>query len=1496
MPYKLSRTYKRRGRPRRSGRHLQAAQLSHQHLHQQGSIDKKVASHLTEQALSLKGVNEHHHSLPSSTLAFNGTANNNKPREERSYKDFFPDLDIKLPLTIIRRTDSMNSLAQETTTTTTSSSSSSLSSSIPPPPQEDTTKIIRQDSPIDTPATPPPTAIIPAPLPPNNPSKSSSPSSSSPSDSIHTSNGSCRSYGDLDDVSDLSKDEISDDTITNSTPDETTMVTTTSTTLTSTNTTDTIIDNTALPSSMESNHSMEPTLWSDHPIMIRGSRKKGDTYQALSTRSQPHHTTASGAVDLATLPKPCFEKVVDDGYDSGNNKKRRKVTQKHVTTKTRGRAKKMMDGEQDNDMDGETDDLESDKDGNTDSDGDVHKLVHYRRPENHYIRYIEPTEEFLFDMVEYDMDEQDEAWLQMLNAERKKEGLGEVSCSFFENVIDKLEKEWFDLIKHLPKRTDTEPILPEDSACSICDDGECENSNAIVFCDGCNLAVHQDCYGVPYIPEGQWLCRKCMVSPDKPVSCLFCPNEGGAFKQTNTNKWGHLLCAIWIPEVGVSNSVYMEPIDNIDSIPKSRWKLTCYLCKKRHGACIQCDNKHCFTAFHVTCARWARLCMRMKSHGTHYDSVLLKAYCDRHTPRDYRDEVDVEKCVLAAQEFLDPKSPKNRGRSSSSFTPRRRYVDTMDKDFDMDNNLGDGDNEEDGYGDDESGVEDNKSDGGSRQHQSRYPKGTKRRKTGGGQKQQKQLKGRRQAITVTQQLTPSIKAAMAHQHHYSAGAPIAPDYILTRLENIKCVRNATHLRRRAQLVSSICRYWSLKRESRRGAPLLKRLHLEPWTASSSQLKQTEREKLHRASAMMKLRSDLEHVRMLSEQVQKREKQKLERLRRQKEYIETILFPIEYIIKPVLNQLMELDKKEYFLYPVTPDVAPDYHEIIDTPMCFSDIIDKFHAHKYTTLDAVEFDLSLIWINCKTYNKSDTSYYKLAQRMEEESAELMAKARQKYEQLAISAYVGTLALGLTPDIFSYELKAATPLIAGGDDKSTDEESIQSDKPISLEPSEPDELSQSSQNNYDAAIIYEDLTRDQGSRPTAIPSTRTRLKKRFSPSTRRTRSTSSQSTHTSLDDRPPKPRKPRNTILKSPTPSTLAPLPTAKSSASPEDINEATTTTNLVEIPTEPSHPLRVTNHATPSGDESAGIVTIPSPSTIAPPLKEPMVASPIIISPSPSSPASSTPSNNSSRSSSSSTSTRSDQLKSEANTTRRRTRSAGSEGLTILTKSRTKDLKMNNETKRLLMTDTVTNPVAYEEGSYKKSKTKRAPCGYVYLSTDEEDYDDGNGNDSGGTNQPPSTTKTSTQSGDTKLGNNRNKRRRSSSSSSSMALIKKKKELLKPLKELCTTTPGEIVWARVPSFPFHPAMIVNLEKDPVSRHVLNNRTKEKNILVKFYKVPEIHQWGWVRPMDIYKFGNEENDRIMLEQAKLTQKSKKARLQEVWDGYKYVCQQHGFKLQRL
>jgi hypothetical protein len=166
-------------------------------------------------------------------------------------------------------------------------------------------------------------------------------------------------------------------------------------------------------------------------------------------------------------------------------------------------------------------------------------------------------------------------------------------------------------------------------ACGVCGDGEAENANAIVFCDGCNLAVHQDCYGIPFIPEGQWLCRKCMIGPEKPIKCLLCPVTTGAFKQTSDNKWAHLNCAFWIPECHIANMVFNEPIEGVDKIPKSRWKLNCYICKQKFGAPIQCFNKYCFTAFHPSCGVLSKLYMVM---GDKKDYTTYTAFCDKHTP------------------------------------------------------------------------------------------------------------------------------------------------------------------------------------------------------------------------------------------------------------------------------------------------------------------------------------------------------------------------------------------------------------------------------------------------------------------------------------------------------------------------------------------------------------------------------------------------------------------------------------------------------------------------------------------------------------------------------------------------------------------------------------------------------------------------------------------------------------------------------------------------
>ena len=43
----------------------------------------------------------------------------------------------------------------------------------------------------------------------------------------------------------------------------------------------------------------------------------------------------------------------------------------------------------------------------------------------------------------------DQQWLDALNSERRAKGLGHISYEVFEIVMDKLEKEWFDLVRDL---------------------------------------------------------------------------------------------------------------------------------------------------------------------------------------------------------------------------------------------------------------------------------------------------------------------------------------------------------------------------------------------------------------------------------------------------------------------------------------------------------------------------------------------------------------------------------------------------------------------------------------------------------------------------------------------------------------------------------------------------------------------------------------------------------------------------------------------------------------------------------------------------------------------------------------------------------------------------------------------------------------------------------------------------------------------------------------
>ncbi|GAA6027545.1 hypothetical protein JCM8097_007915 [Rhodosporidiobolus ruineniae] len=503
-----------------------------------------------------------------------------------------------------------------------------------------------------------------------------------------------------------------------------------------------------------------------------------------------------------------------------------------------------------------------------------------------YRRWHPPMETELARQVEYDMDDQDQLWLDAINADRKKDGQPQIPYEVFEIIMDKIEKEWFDLTKNIPKKSNAVPT--EDSKCAICDDGECENSNAIVFCDGCNLAVHQDCYGVPYIPEGQWLCRKCTVSPEKPVTCVLCPNPYGAFKQTTTGQWAHLLCAIWIPDTGVSNTVYMEPVDGVDTIQKSRWKLVCYLCKKRVGACIQCAKSSCYTAFHVSCAREYGLELKMKQQGNPVAGDL-KAYCDKHGARPA--PATLVRALTQA---------KARGGSAASYLKLSKK-----KTF----------------------------------------------KTARGYKGSSSL----------------------------AGPPVVPAVIAEKV--VQYVQKVKMAGKKA-VVDLVCRYWSLKREARRGAPLLKRIHLEPWTASATSHSQSDADKATKLALLRALRNDLEKVRMLTEQVRKREKKKLERAVLLRQVVERFVWPKEGRLAEVLEKIKGLDKNAYFLHPVDLSAVPDYSSVIKHPMDLSTITSKLASHAYSSpTGAGDFvgDVRLVLNNARRYNKPYSNVHKAAVRV-------------------------------------------------------------------------------------------------------------------------------------------------------------------------------------------------------------------------------------------------------------------------------------------------------------------------------------------------------------------------------------------------------------------------------------------------------------------------------------------------------------------------------------
>ena len=251
-----------------------------------------------------------------------------------------------------------------------------------------------------------------------------------------------------------------------------------------------------------------------------------------------------------------------------------------------------------------------------------------------------------------------------------------------------------------------------DAVCEICADGEVTPDNQILFCEACNVAVHQYCYGIDKIPEGDYYCMPCRrlgrdnhnTSPQMaaipqplPICCELCPLRQGAFIRTDTkpldgstgDRWVHVVCAKW-QGLNYMDSQHQDVVEDVTQlrIGFRQHGIKCELCQGERGAMNKCiGSDDCNKWFHITCAR--AVGTLKVTHGENCKGPVEEnpwsLCCPEHSdlaPEDVRkDTTPVEKLILAAQEFPPEPRPPPAPRPFNTLTGPERKLLLADPDY-----------------------------------------------------------------------------------------------------------------------------------------------------------------------------------------------------------------------------------------------------------------------------------------------------------------------------------------------------------------------------------------------------------------------------------------------------------------------------------------------------------------------------------------------------------------------------------------------------------------------------------------------------------------------------------------------------------------------------------------------------------------------------------------------------------------------------------------------
>uniref|UniRef100_A0A336KJ03 CSON011542 protein n=1 Tax=Culicoides sonorensis TaxID=179676 RepID=A0A336KJ03_CULSO len=90
-------------------------------------------------------------------------------------------------------------------------------------------------------------------------------------------------------------------------------------------------------------------------------------------------------------------------------------------------------------------------------------------------------------------------------------------------------------------------------------------------------------------------------------------------------------------------------------------------------------------------------------------------------------------------------------------------------------------------------------------------------------------------------------------------------------------------------------------------------------------------------------------------------------------------PLAKLLEHLIKALEKRDPHQFFAWPVTDEIAPNYSSIISKPMDFSTIRQKIEENEYKTIAEFTEDFKLMCDNALKYNHPETVYHKAAKRL-------------------------------------------------------------------------------------------------------------------------------------------------------------------------------------------------------------------------------------------------------------------------------------------------------------------------------------------------------------------------------------------------------------------------------------------------------------------------------------------------------------------------------------